>query len=254
MKQALSDTVLSDDAMLHQYAPYFGHARLVRAIATMYSPLHGRRLNADNITVTCGAFCALSACITACEDPGDEVLVVEPYYDEMTHMAGGTPIFVPMRPQKQQQQQGGETATTSGDWKIDADELERCCGPKTKMLILNSPNNHVGKVFDGDELRMLADVARRRDLVVVSDEVYEWLTFDTRSHVRVAGHVATHAQHQQQRQDVQRDGVEDGGLGHRLQHLHGSCQVGAWNLYWYRSHSSSGSDCYWVGARADEVE
>ena len=107
-------------------------------------------------------------------DPGDEVVVCEPYYDSYRatiQFAGGVRRPVTLR---------------APDYRLDADELEAAVTDRTRLILLNSPHNPTGRVLDEGELAAVADVARRHDLVVVTDEVYEHLTFDGHAHVPIA--------------------------------------------------------------------
>ncbi|MEW6279727.1 MAG: aminotransferase class I/II-fold pyridoxal phosphate-dependent enzyme [Candidatus Eremiobacterota bacterium] len=155
----------------NQYAPSAGAADLRQALHRKM--LRDYRLDyhpETEITVTSGATEALFATLQGLLDPGDEVLLLEPYYDSYPAcvvMAGGIPRYLPMR----------------GDgFRLDPDELERAVTPATRLLMLNSPNNPTGKVFTQEELDRVADLAVRRDLVVVSDEVYEHLVFEPEVH------------------------------------------------------------------------
>jgi N-succinyldiaminopimelate aminotransferase len=161
----------------NQYPPGPGIAPLREAITA-----HQRRcydLSFDpgtEVLVTAGATEAIAASILALCEPGDEVVVFEPYYDSYAAsiaLAGALRRTVTLR-------------RVGQGWRFDRDELERAITPRTRLLLLNTPHNPTGKVFDADELAALADVARRNDLLVVADEVYEHLTFDGRVHVPIA--------------------------------------------------------------------
>ena len=179
VKEAAQEAVKRD---LNQYARSAGHPRLVQAIADIYSPLFGRELDPLNeILITVGATEGIFATIQAMVDPGDEVILIEPFYDSYPAsviMAGATPVFVPLRPQV--------NATSASEWQLDFDELEAAVSPKTKLLLLNTPHNPVGKLFSKSELERLATFVQHHDLLVLSDEVYEWMTYDDADHVRIA--------------------------------------------------------------------
>ena len=165
------------DAMragVNQYPPGRGNPELVDALIRHQQRHYGLDLAAENVVVTTGATEAIAGALLGLVDPGDEVVVWEPYYDSyraMIQFAGGVRRPVTLR---------------SPDYRLDADELEAAVNERTKLILLNSPHNPTGHVFDRAELEAIADVARRHDLVVVTDEVYEHLTFDEHEHVPLA--------------------------------------------------------------------
>ncbi len=167
---------------LNQYGRGAGHLRLVNAIADVYSPLFGRKLDPlHEIVVTVGATEGIFATIQALVNPGDEVILIEPFYDSYPAsviMAGGVPVYVPLRPQP-----GSYSAAA---WQLDMAELEAAITPKTKLLIVNTPLNPVGKVYSRDELQAIADLVIRHNLLVLSDEVYEWMVYGAAQHTRIA--------------------------------------------------------------------
>ncbi len=129
------------------------------------------------VTITTGATEAVFATLQGLLDVGDEVVVFEPSYDSYTAsiaMAGAVPRPVPLRPDP-----------ARGRWVFDLEDLRVAVGPRTRLILLNSPHNPTGKVFDRQELAQIAAVALEHDLVVVTDEVYEHLTFDV-DHVPMA--------------------------------------------------------------------
>jgi N-succinyldiaminopimelate aminotransferase len=151
-----------------------GTAALQRAVAAYHRRFYGLGWNPDrHVTVTAGATEALYAAITALVDPGDEVILFEPFYDAHQAdvlLAGGVPRYVTLR---------------RPDFRFEAGDIERLLSPRTTMIVLNNPGNPSGKVFTRAELDAVAAIAIERDLVVVSDEVYEFLTFDA-GHVPIA--------------------------------------------------------------------
>ncbi len=167
---------------VNQYSRGAGHLRLVKAIADVYSPLFGRSLDPLNeIVVTVGATEGIFATIQALVNPGDEVILIEPFYDSYPAsviMAGGTPVYVPLRPLPGSHDSAG--------WQLDMAELEAAVTPKTKLLIINTPLNPVGKVYSREELRAVADLVIRHDLLLLSDEVYEWMVYGAARHTRIA--------------------------------------------------------------------
>ncbi|KZT66004.1 PLP-dependent transferase [Daedalea quercina L-15889] len=169
----------------NHYSHPKGRLRLREAIKKVYGPLLGRDLDVENeIQVTSGANeGTLYSVFTAFLEPGDEVIMFEPFFDQYLPSVvfnGGVPVYVPLHPDL-----SGERPT-SDDWKIDFDELARAITPRTKMIIVNTPHNPVGKVFTREELEKIAALAEQHNLIVMSDEVYDFLVFDNKEHVRIA--------------------------------------------------------------------
>ena len=153
-----------------QYAPLPGMPQFNEAIATVKGAALGRSLDPlRNVQVTVGATEALFAVAQALLDPGDEVILLEPFYDAYPAdvlMAGGVPIYVPLHPQ------------TDGSWQLDFDELTRAFSSKTKAIFLNTPHNPTGKMFSAAELDKIVRLAEQYDAVIVSDEAYEHIAFE----------------------------------------------------------------------------
>jgi aspartate/methionine/tyrosine aminotransferase len=183
VKEAAQQAIAGD---LNQYARAAGHPRLVRALAQVYGPLFGRELNPlTEIVVTVGATEGIFATIQALIEAGDEVILIEPFYDSYPAavlMAGGAPVYVPLRPRPD--------AASAAEWTLDMAELEAAFSPRTKLLILNTPQNPVGKVFSRHELTQIAQLVQKHHVLVLSDEVYEWMTYrdpaQAVEHVRMA--------------------------------------------------------------------
>jgi kynurenine--oxoglutarate transaminase/cysteine-S-conjugate beta-lyase/glutamine--phenylpyruvate transaminase len=152
----------------------------------MFSPLVGHQIDPNKeIVVTVGAYESLFCAILGHVNPGDEVIIIEPFYDcyvPMTKIAGGTPVYVPLRNKATQ----GDSVSSSEDWVLDEAELASKFNNKTKAIIINTPNNPLGKVYKRSELEMIAELAKKYDTLVIMDEVYEWLTFKGYEHVRMA--------------------------------------------------------------------
>ncbi|KAH9846010.1 PLP-dependent transferase [Lenzites betulinus] len=171
----------------NHYSHPKGRPRLRNALKDFYSPQFGRSLDPETeIVVTSGANEGQYAVWTAFLEPGDEVIIFEPFFDQYLPSIvfnGGKPIYVPLHP---------STESISGTnvgrktWTVDFDELRRAITPRTKMIVLNTPHNPVGKVFTREELEHIAELAHAHDLIVMSDEVYESLVYDKREHVRIA--------------------------------------------------------------------
>ena len=159
----------------NQYAPGVGVPELRRAVAGHQARHYGLDLDPDReVVITTGATEGIAAALLALVNPGDEVLVLEPYYDSYTamiQMAGGVRRPVTLR---------------APDFRLDLDELRAAVSDRTKVLLLNSPHNPTGTVLERGELDAVAAVAREHDLVVVTDEVYEHLVFDGNEHVPFA--------------------------------------------------------------------
>ncbi|KAI0351181.1 PLP-dependent transferase [Trametes cingulata] len=171
----------------NHYAPPKGRPRLRKALKEFYSPQFGRELDPETeIIVTSGANEGQYAAWTAFLEPGDEVIIFEPFFDQyLPSIAfnGGKPVYVPLHPSTEP---APGVRIGKKTWTVDWDELRRAITPKTKMIVLNTPHNPVGKVFTREELERVAQLAEEHDLIVMSDEVYESLVFDGKEHVRFA--------------------------------------------------------------------
>jgi aspartate/methionine/tyrosine aminotransferase len=150
----------------NQYPPSRGLPALREAVAAHYARSYGSEVSPDHVCVTCGATEALGGAILATVSPGDEVIVLTPAYDSyapMVRRAGGIVREVALQPP---------------GWRIEREALEAAVGPNTRALLFNNPHNPAGRLFDQSELEIVADVARDRDLVVISDEVWEHVLLD----------------------------------------------------------------------------
>ncbi|KAK4189873.1 pyridoxal phosphate-dependent transferase [Podospora australis] len=166
-----------DRVECNQYSPTKGRPRLLKALADAYSPLWGRQLDPNSeITVTTGANEGMLSAFMAFIEPGDEVIVFEPFFDQYIsniEMPGGKIVYVPMHPPAE----GAIKTLSAGEWSIDFDELARAVTPKTKMLVLNTPHNPVGKVFSRQELEKIAAICVKHQIIILSDEVYDRLFY-----------------------------------------------------------------------------
>ncbi len=155
----------------NQYAPSPGILSLRKAIAEIEERYYGLSWDpVRNITITAGATEALYSTINALIEQGDEVILFEPFYDAHQTdiiLAGGIPRYATLH---------------KPNFCIDFDELMSLINKKTKAIIINTPHNPTGKVFNKDELLQIAEIAIENDLLVISDEVYEFLTFDNAGH------------------------------------------------------------------------
>jgi aspartate/methionine/tyrosine aminotransferase len=158
----------------NQYAPMSGIPELREVIAARFAAATGIAADPDDdVTVTSGCAEALAACFLGMVDPGDEVVLIEPFYDLYPAgiaMAGATARHVTLRPPA---------------FRLDETDLAGVVNPRTRMIVLNTPHNPVGRVFDRAELELVASVAAANDAVVVADEVYEHLVFEG-EHVSIA--------------------------------------------------------------------
>jgi N-succinyldiaminopimelate aminotransferase len=159
----------------NQYAPGFGVPELRTAIAEHQQRFYGLAVDPDSeVLVTTGATEAIASALLGLVDPGDEVIVLEPYYDSyvaMLQMAGAVRRPVTLR---------------APDFRLPLDELRAAVTSRTTAILLNSPHNPTGSVLRREELAAIAEIAIEHDLVVISDEVYEHLTFDGLPHIPIA--------------------------------------------------------------------
>lgn len=157
-----------------QYPPSPGIPELRQAIADHYRPLLERPLDPDTeITVTSGCTEGLAAAFLGLIDPGDEVVLIEPYYDAYpvdVALAGAVPRYVTLRPP---------------EFRIDPDELRSAFGPETRAIVVNNPHNPTGRVYTEQELEAIAGLCHEFDVIAICDDVYEEMTFGV-AHRRLA--------------------------------------------------------------------
>lgn len=172
IKEAACQAIRDD---FNQYAITWGAPRLRKAIAEKVRSFN--RIDCDpetQITVCCGATECMMASMLATIDPGDEVIIFQPFYENYAPdalLTGATPVWVHLR---------------WPDWRVDADELRKAFTPRTKAIILNTPNNPTGKVFRRDELEMIASLCQEHDVLVFSDEIYEHIQYTGEPHISIA--------------------------------------------------------------------
>ena len=151
----------------HQYVEPAGLPELRAAIAADRGRSTGTAVDPTaEVTVTCGAIEALLVAVLATTDPGDEVLIPEPFYESypgIVRMAGAVPVAVPL---------------TVPGWQLDVDALRRAVTPRTRAVILNTPHNPTGRVFTSGEMAAVVDLCAERGLVCVTDETYDHYVFD----------------------------------------------------------------------------
>ncbi len=174
LRDALSEAM---NAGKNQYAPMTGIPKLREQIALKTENLYGRRVSADNeITVTSGATEALFAAIMAVVHTDEEVIVLDPCYDSYepaVEMAGGRTVHVPL---------------TQPEYSVDWQRVKDAITGRTRMIVINSPQNPSGAVLAAEDLDTLAEIVRGTNIVVLSDEVYEHIIFDGLAHQSVLRH------------------------------------------------------------------
>ena len=150
----------------NQYATTWGAPQLRSAIARKQSTAWGREVDPEReVTVSCGATEAMIAAMLAAVDPGDEVVIFEPYYENYGPdciISGAVPRYVTLR---------------APDWGFDPDELRRAFSNKTRAVIINTPHNPTGKVFSRRELELIAELCIEHDAIAITDEIYEHLVY-----------------------------------------------------------------------------
>lgn len=161
----------------NQYAITWGSPRLRRAIAEKFAWYNGVEVDPDaHITVTCGATEAMIATLLAVANPGDEVVIFEPFYENYgpdTLLSGAVPRYVALN-------------LEDPEFGFDPDALKKAFSSRTRAIIINTPHNPTGKVFNPRELEFIADLCRRYDTLAITDEVYEHLLCDGRTHLSIA--------------------------------------------------------------------
>jgi aminotransferase len=158
----------------NQYATTWGAPQLRNAVAAKASAAWGRAVDPETeITVSCGATEAMIAAMLAAIDPGDEVIIFEPFYENYGPdcvISGAVPRYVALRPP---------------DWSFDPDELRRAFNARTRAIVVNTPHNPTGKVYSQQELELIAQLCREHDAMAITDEIYEHLVYRGR-HVSIA--------------------------------------------------------------------
>jgi len=173
IKNAAIEAIKAD---VNQYAITWGSVSLRNAIAEKVSRFNKIRfVEPDrNITVTCGSTEAMISSMKAIINPGDEVIIFEPFYENYGPdclLSGATPRYIKLN---------------SPEWSFDFEQLETLFNKKTKAIILNSPNNPTGKVFNEKEMKIIADLCLNYDCIAITDEIYEHILYDNQKHISIA--------------------------------------------------------------------
>jgi aspartate/methionine/tyrosine aminotransferase len=172
LKEAAADAVAGD---INQYAITWGAKPLRDAIAAKYRRTYGMEFDPEReITVCCGATEGMVASLLGVLNPGDEVVLFEPFYENYgpdTQLCGAEPRYVRLH---------------APDWHFDPVELRQAFTPRTKAIIVNTPNNPTGKVFGRQELEEIAALCREFDALAITDEIYEHILYEGAVHVPIA--------------------------------------------------------------------
>ena len=169
LKEAACEAIRAD---VNQYAITWGTVNLRQALATKYAELYGMEVDPDKeITVTCGATEAMAAVMLSVVERGDEVIVFEPYYENYgpdAILSDATPVFLTLE---------------APGYRLDKEALEQLITPRTRAIVVNTPNNPTGRVFDREELQSIADLCLKYDILAITDEIYEHIYYEGEHHV-----------------------------------------------------------------------
>ncbi|WP_219413035.1 pyridoxal phosphate-dependent aminotransferase [Pseudonocardia nigra] len=179
----LADAAANIQSGVNQYPPGPGIPELRAAVAEHQRRFYGLDVDPDAVLVTTGATEAIAAAVLALCGPGDEVVTFQPYYDSYAAtiaLSGATLRPVPLRPQY------GSDGQAAPDFAFDPDELRAAFSPRTRVVLVNTPHNPTGTVLDREQLTLIGELAAEYDAVVVTDEVYEHMVFDSGRHVPMA--------------------------------------------------------------------
>lgn len=172
IKEAAAKAIYDDQ---NQYTITWGIKPLRDAVAAKAIRFNGIEANGDeNVTVTCGASEGMVAALLSLVNPGDEVIVFEPFFETYVpdiYLCGATPVYVPLYPPT---------------FHFDPDELRRAFSSNTKAIVINTPHNPTGHVLSREELQVIADLCQEFDVIALSDEIYEYLTYDGHQHISIA--------------------------------------------------------------------
>ncbi len=164
LKEAACRAIRED---VNQYAITWGSASMRAALADKYRGQYGMKVDPEReITVTCGATEAMVAVMLAVVDPGEEVIVLEPFYENYgpdAVLSQAAPVFLPLEPP---------------DYRLERDRLAAVVTPRTRAIVVNTPNNPTGRVFDREELQTVADICLEHDILAITDEIYEHIYYE----------------------------------------------------------------------------
>lgn len=181
LKAAACEAIQAD---INQYAVTWGAKPLREAIALDATRRYGMAVDADqHLTVCCGSTEAMVATLLAIVDPGDEVIVFEPFYENYgpdAILSGATPRYVQLR------EPAAHGHVGASDWSFDADQLRGAFNNRTRAIVINTPNNPTGKVFTRAELELIASLCQQWDVIAVTDEIYEHILYDDATHIPLA--------------------------------------------------------------------
>jgi len=168
VKRAAMEAIQNDH---NQYSVTWGVPALREAVASMLKARFGVAFDPEReVTITCGVTEGIVAALLATLDPGDQALIIEPAHENYVpavRFAGGEPIFLSL----------------AAPYRLDRETLERAVTPRTRVLIVNTPHNPTGRVLDAEETRAIAEVVDRHGLYLITDEIYDHLTYDGRPHL-----------------------------------------------------------------------
>ena len=171
LKEAACGAIRDD---VNQYAITWGAPRFRKALERKYRDWYGLEVDGEReLTVTCGATEAMVAVMLSVVDPGDEVIVLEPFYENYgpdAILSDARPVFLPLE---------------APEYRLDPDRLRSLVTDRTRAIVLNTPNNPTGRVFDAEEMEAVADVCRSREILAITDEIYEHILYEGR-HVPLA--------------------------------------------------------------------
>jgi aminotransferase len=184
IKAAACEAIRAD---INQYSVTWGAPALRQAIAADFSGRTGLPVDPDRqVTVTCGATEAMAATFLGLIDPGDDVVIFEPFYENYgpdAILAGATPRFVRLRPPAHDASAG---RLVNQPWTFDEDELAAAFSNRTRAIVINTPNNPTGKVFTREELSSIARLCQHWGVVAITDEIYEHIVYPGHAHVHLA--------------------------------------------------------------------
>lgn len=167
-----------DRVECNQYSPTRGRPRLKKAIAEAYSPFFGRKLDPETeVTITTGANEGMLSAFMGFLEKDDEVILFEPFFDQYisnVEMPGGKLVYVPLHPPSD----AGTKTSSASTWTLDIAELEKAITPRTRMIVLNTPHNPIGKIFSKDELLAIGNLCVKHGILILSDEVYDRLYYE----------------------------------------------------------------------------